>query len=354
MISFHKVQSLIKESEFLRPSVLLAVGTLILLLFSQTPLSAKAGLVVFFSILLFFAGEHFSKKFRPAILVKKEILFYFGIALILISLAALYLNFFAAGGIPLFNSAIRRFLSAPLTYASFLIVPGIIFAIASFDKLKTHNPKLKTIFLIFFAAGMMSLLGFRTEVLAAILGGTFAAYYAGIFDIKELAALFLIALIAFSGVSIVRDASSTFGRLGTTMATFNNLAEYTPIVGGLTHGYVQFADFHRYLSRTPIYSGRVLLSSIIGSRVTSSTTATIFAPPFVDFGAAGMLMFLFFGAVLGAGYKAAKEKKNIYAATHSLLLAFLILSIETGIVDLIVWAYLGFIAVFYLIAHNYS
>ena len=43
--------------------------------------------------------------------------------------------------------------------------------IASFEP-KAHSSKLKTIFLIFFAAAMMSLLGFRTEVLAAIIAGT--------------------------------------------------------------------------------------------------------------------------------------------------------------------------------------
>jgi len=116
---------------------------------------------------------------------------------------------------------------------------------------------------------------------------------------------------------------------------------------------VQFPDIINIPTVTPIYSGRVLISEIIGGRVTSSSTATLFAPPFLDFGFPGLLMFIFFGLILGATYKAAREKKNIYAPLHALLLTFLILGIETGIVDLIVWIYFGFTTLFLIIAHNY-
>src|SRR3989344_4652600 len=167
-----KISTEFKNSIALKPSTLLILGTLFLLFNSSYFPGAKTFLVIIVSIALFYIGEKYSRKFNPTLTIERETLFYFGAGLILISLLALYFNFFAAGGIPLFNSAIRRFLSAPLTYASFLAVPGIIFIIASFEIKKTAHAKLKTFLLIIFAAALMALLGFRTEVLAAILGGT--------------------------------------------------------------------------------------------------------------------------------------------------------------------------------------
>ena len=276
-----KISTEFKNSIALKPSTLLILGTLFLLFNSSYFPGAKTFLVIIVSIALFYIGEKYSRKFNPTLTIERETLFYFGAALILISLAALYFNFFAAGGIPLFNPAIRRFLSGHLTYLSFLIVPGIIFIISSFNR-ETSYLKIKTLFLIFFAAIMMSLLGFRTEVLAAIIAGTLTAYYMEIFNVKELFALFLLAIIAFSGVSFLRSAPETAGRATSTIAVFDLVVERTPLLG-LTDGYVQFADVIALASITPIYSGRVLISSIIGGRVTSSSTATIFAPPFLDF-----------------------------------------------------------------------
>ncbi len=366
-----------KQSIALRPSTLLILGTLFLVFYSSYFPSAKAAFVIAISLLFFYIGEKYSAKLKPTLVLNKEIIFYAGAGLILISLAALYFNFFTAGGIPLFNAALRRFLSGHLTYLSFLIVPGIIFIISSFapdrkpqsvferqredarSKAKSTNrkpsyTKLKALFLIVFAAAMMALLGFRTEVLAAIIAGTLTAYYAEIFDLKELAVLALIALIAFGGLTFVRGASDSTERATATMAVFDTVVERTPMFFGLTNGFVQFADFIAVPTITPIYSGRVLISNILGGRVTSSSTATIFAPPFLDFGVLGLLIFAYFGFILGATYKAAREKKGIYIPLHALLLTFLLLGIETGIVDLIVWAYFGLATIFMVIAHNYK
>ncbi len=351
-MNLRNISNEFKSSIILKPSTLLIIGTLFLLFSSQYSIGLKAFSVIAISVILYYIGERYSKVFNPRLLISRSALFYFGAALILLSLAALYFNLYTAGGIPLFNAALRRFLSGNLTYLSFLIVPGIIFMIASFDKRTTHRSKLKTLFLILFAAGAMSLLGFRTEVLAAIIAGTLTAYYSEIFDVKELLALALLALVAFSGVSYIRNAPEAAGRAGATLAIFDLTVERTPVFG-LTHGFVQFADIISIPTITPIYSGRVLISDLIGGRIAASSTATLYAPPFLDFGFPGLAIFVFFGFLIGATHKAAAEKKNIYSPLHALLLTFLLLGIETGIVDLIVWIYFGFAAIFVIIAHNY-
>lgn len=345
------LSKLFKESEILRPSVLLTIGTLLLLLMSSHVPSPKALGVILLSILFFLAGEQLAfKKFRTKLKLPKDKLFRLGAILFVISLAALYLDFFTAGGIPVFNAVLRRFLSPALTYMAFLMVPAVILMISGVAGKK--HAKLVTLGLMFFAAGMMTLLGFRTEVLAALLASTFTAYYSGVFDFRELALLFLVALVAFTGLSIMRTGSAGFSDRSTlTVAAFDYLVEITPTYG-LTHGYVEFSDIIRYLTKIPMWGGRVLVSSLIGLREGVSTTSTLYGPPFADFGVFGFALFFIFGLLLGSGYKAARTKKNIFAPAHALLLTFLLLGIETGIVDLIVWLYFLTVGILYVVAYE--
>ena len=341
------------QSVLLKPSTILMLGTLALLALSSYVPGWKGISVILASLLAFILGEIAGEwRFRPQMKVSSAKLHYFGLSLIVVSLFALYLDFFTAGGIPFFTPAIRRFLSPVLTSLAFLIVPGTVFTIPT---LKGHKrAKLYTFLLIFFAAAMMTLLGYRTEVLAAIIASMLTAYYCGIFKLRDLGFMTLVAFAAFSGITLLRTgAVANSARASVTFAAFDFLVAKTPILG-LAHGFVQFADFFKLISEIPIYGGRVLASNLIGARVGVSITSTLYGPPYIDFGIFGMLMFFLFGFVLGAGHKAAFSKKGVYAASHSLLLTFLLLGIETGITDLIVWTYFIFISVFYLLAHNYE
>lgn len=337
------------ESEILRPSVLLILGTLFILAVSAHVLALKSITIILIFLVSFYLGEKLGFKiFKPSLKISKERVRTFSLVLFVVSLAALFYSFQTVG-IPLLNSGVRRFLSPSLTYTSFLLVPATILLISALSK---KRAKPLTLFLMFFSAGMMALLGYRTEVLAALIACTLTAYYVGIFKPKDIYILAILALVAFFGTTYIRAGALEFtSRITLSVATFDFLMENTGLLG-LTHGYVQFADFFDILSRTPIYGGRVLVSTLVSGKTTVSMTSTLFGPVFVDFGILGIIIFAYFGVVLGAGYKAAK-KGSLYAACHSILLTFILLGIETGIVDLIVWAYFIFISLFYLIAHNY-
>jgi len=139
-------------------------------------------------------------------------------------------------------------------------------------------------------------------------------------------------------------------RSSITFASLDFLVEETPVLG-LTHGYVQFADVVKLVSKSPVLGGRNLVSMLVGGRSAVSITSTLFGPPFADFGVLALVEFLILGLLAGAGYKAAREKKGAYASAHAIVLTFLLLGIETGITDFIVWLYFALAGGLYLYAY---
>ncbi|MFH1450497.1 MAG: hypothetical protein ABIF92_00765 [archaeon] len=331
----------LKESEVMRPSVLVVFGTLIFVALSAYQLSFAGAAVIILSLGAFVTGDIIGfKKFKGKAKVPGKWMKTVSLAVFLVSLTAIYFDFFTAGGVPLLNESIRRFLNPVLTSLAFLMVPANAMLITTLHDEK--YAKLKTIFFIGFTAGMMALLGYRTEVLAALISGVLVAYYSDIFEFKEIVFFALAALLAMTGMTILRHAGITNYRSATTMAAFDFLVEKTDAIG-LTHGSIQFADFAKIFSKEPVLGGRNLVATIIGSRPAVSITSTLFGPPFADFGFFALIEFFLIGLLTGASYKAAKTRKGAYAAGHAIILTFLLLGIETGITDLIVWTY--FIAV---------
>lgn len=342
-----------EKSELMRPSVLLTIFTLIFIASSDYMPGLKGFLVIAFGIIAFFIGERIAiKKFNAQLNISKDTLFYFGTASLMISLGALYLIFTTAGGIPLFNPHLRPFIDPTLNQLAFLIVPGIVFIVSSFSKEGKYS-RFLTFALIALGVFMTSLHGFRTEVIAAIIAPIVTAYYLGFFKPRDLFIFAIFSLIIFLGVTQIRTGGLGVQRATGTLSAYNFLIDNTPVFG-LTNGYIEFPDFVRLFSVTPVYGGRNLISLIIKGREDASITTTLYGPPHADFGVLSAFVFVFFGLLLGAGYKAAISKKGIYVPTYAILLAFILIGIETGIADRTVWTYFGLIGFFYLLAHNYN
>ena len=322
------------QSELLRPSVLLILGTLLFMGVSVYVPGFKGLVVIVGCLAAFVIGEKIGfKKFKAKLNFDLKKVRTWSLIVFAIALASLHFDFYSAGGIPLFNTAIRRFLNPWLTSIAFLMVPASALLISTLKK----NAKLKTIALILFTAGMMALLGYRTEVLAALISGGLVAYYCEIFEAKEALAIALVAILAFTGMTLMRGGLQNY-RFATTLGAFDFIAEETGSFG-LTHGSVQFADVVKMIAKEPVVGGRHLIASIIGGRPGVSITSTLYGPPFADFGVFALIEFLLLGLLAGGLYKFAKEKKGVFAAAHAIVLTFLLLGIETGITDLIIWIY---------------
>ena len=85
---------------------------------------------------------------------------------------------------------------------------------------------------------------------------------------------------------------------------------------------------------------RTFISQLIGVGG-GSTTPTMIGLPFADFGIAGVVIVgILLGLLFGSGYKTLRRGDIDILPLHALCMAFLILTIETGIADTIVLLYL--------------
>jgi len=115
---------------------------------------------------------------------------------------------------------------------------------------------------------------------------------------------------------------------------------------------VQFADIIKILSEAPVVGGRALTANLVGGRAGVTMTSTLFGPPFIDFGMLAFIEFLVLGLLAGACYSAARNLKGVYSAMHGIVIAFLLLGVETGITDLVIWAYFALAGGFLLYSHS--
>ncbi|MDP7260413.1 MAG: oligosaccharide repeat unit polymerase [archaeon] len=321
----------------LRPSVLLTVFTFIFFLSSSHSISIISFSFVVLCLLLFFAGELLGIRSFTQSSPKKESpnLLNIGYWIYAVALASLHLNFYASGGIPLFQPTIRQFMNPLLTTLSFLIVPASLLIFVGYSNSK--NSKLKMLLVFTATLFFISFTGFRTEVMVFLFSTLLVLHYTNILSRKQLLQLGIFALIFFFALTFIRTGGFDSNRISSTVSAYDFVVSQSGPLGH-TNGFVQFADFIDMFSDLPIYGGRTLISTLVGVRTGVSTTSTLYGPPYADFGFMGSFIFLFFGWILGFGYKAA-SKGSVYAILHSLVLVFLLLGIETGIVDLIVWLY---------------
>jgi oligosaccharide repeat unit polymerase len=335
---------------FFRPSVLLSILTFLFLLASSHSISLISLSFVVLCLLMFFVGELLGIRSFGRKVVKKSLPQALKIAywMYAVSIVSLHLNFYASGGIPLLQPAIRQFMNPLLTTLSFLIVPAALLLMVGYSEHSKSKIRMLAIFAV--TLFLISLTGFRTEVMVFLFSTLLVLRYTGIVSTKQVMQLGILAVLFFFALTLLRTGSFDSNRISSTVSAYDFVVSQSDLTG-YTKGFVQFADFIDIFSSLPIYGGRTLISSLIGVRSGVSTTSMLYGPPYADFGFVGSLIFLFFGWVLGFGYKAA-SKGSGYAILHSLVLVFLLIGIETGIVDLIVWLY--FIAAFSYYKYNES
>ena len=298
----------------------------------------------------FVAGYFFS---RPGEKDSYPIVWKMGVPLFVIGSVAEFANMAYIGEIPLLVPEMRTRLIPALSYISFLVVPACLITISS----ALMRGEKKEAFL-WFTAGifLMSLLGYRTEVFVLMLGTAFCAYYTLYTGgrspgtrrlVKYAIPLALFIVLLNTGVAYFRQTplSESMDRFAFTTQIFSSMADSMGLsVFGTGHGLIH----QSILSSVRIIPGsqtgpRTFISQFFGI-TGGSTTPTIAGIPFVDFGIAGLLaMGLILGLLFGRGYKSLRvwgKGSSDLLPIHALCMAFLIITIETGIADVIVVVYL--------------
>lgn len=292
----------------------------------------------------FLLGYRFS---RPGSRKSYPVVWKLGLPLFIIGAAAEFVNLIHIGTVPLFVPSMRSRMVPVFTYLSFLIVPACIIKIS--DSLLNKKGR-EALGWLLAGTFLISLLGYRTEIFALLLGAFFSAYYikGGAIRLKtavKYGSVFaLVFLLLNVAVFSFREAplTSFMERFSFTTYVFSSIVDH---MGISTFGYSGGLIHTSILSSLRIVPGprigpRTFISQLIGVPV-GSTTPTIIGIPFVDFGMAGILLTgLLLGFLFGSGYKTLRRGSVDLLPIHALCMAFLILTIETGIADAIVLVYL--------------
>ncbi|MBI5252796.1 MAG: oligosaccharide repeat unit polymerase family protein [Euryarchaeota archaeon] len=273
------------------------------------------------------------------------------IAIFLVIIASLSLAYdlFYAGSIPLLNPAARRHLSVTFTMLSSLLVPGGILVISLLGKkleqgqISLREARVYALLAMVVTTGLISLLGYRTQTIVALLGCTAAMYYRRIIGVAEILVAFFSVIFAVSSVGYYRALSegSSIGfmdvigkRIGLTLNIYDYLINRFPL--GVNRGSVLLATFSSFFSFIPgpRLGPRTIVAQIFGVRDVSMTS-TLLGTVVVDFGIPGIIFFtLLLGFAVGLAYSAVKQTGSVLGiAIFSLLIAYTLVGIETGLVD---------------------
>jgi oligosaccharide repeat unit polymerase len=199
-------------------------------------------------------------------------------------------------------------------------------------------------------AFLIGLLGFRTQIIVAILGCGIALYLMRIIGITEVLSAFFLALLAISSVGYLRAAreGTSIGffeilgkRAGLTLSVYDTLVSRFWVFG-VNRGTVAWATFSSFFSFLPgsRLGPRTIVARIFGVR-DISVTSTLYGTVVLDFGIPGILVFsLILGFIIGMAYHAWKKTESPLAVgIYAFLLAYVLVGVETGLVDLNVFLY---------------
>ena len=257
------------------------------------------------------------------------------LSLVIIGILLQIANLIYLGGIPLFSGYLKAHAATRIWLLSYLIfLPSINILIAKYDNKKYYLLFLLGLFL-FVATG------YRTTAMAIVISVFITLYYTKDlpwkYMILAIIAIFILLLVVgyIAVKSIEWQTWSTtpiellFYRAGYTLQVLDRAT----FLQGSTHGQLLYNTLMGFFKSS---DPRVIVgSATLG--YAHSTTSTIFGPALLDFGLYAMLLQMtILGFVINLIYKVQTNVKSIFIAVYAILLAHLIIWIETGPTDLVV------------------
>ncbi len=262
----------------------------------------------------------------------------------LIGYAAFIVQIANVGGIPLLDEQVRRKLSAELNYLSWTTVPGAAFILSS-SKVRRCEA------IIFSIIGFIPslLLAFRTEMIAYILAVLLVLYNRKLIGLGFITTAFIMLIISFIGVGAFRSIAtglvqnpiiSVLYRPTITVAALDTIVRlyaFRPV----TNGYIHLAAISSLkLISGPRYGPRNLIGRYTLGRTDVSTTATLIGGPLLDWGILGVLASsLIYSYMLTLSHRFSRKSEALLGP-YAVIYSYLVVGIETGILDLNVYIYL--------------
>ncbi len=289
--------------------------------------------------------------------IKPKTVLKIGLAMLFIGYLAFTYQIRIAGGIPLFSEDVRRRLLPLYTMTSWSIVPGSLYTISSLKTSRNIEEKAKTRFksLLILVPSLIAviLLAYRTEVVALLIGYLVVAYYMELVSLMEIGIAVIMSSLLYLGISVLRYwlIGVAFSPLQTVLirntVTCSNLdlliEKYG--IGGLTKGSLHWAvlsSMFRSLPGPKIAPRRIVAFLLRGTPYISMTS-TLYGPLIIDFGLIGaLIILLLYGFIIGLGYGLSmKPNCKPLLGPYSTMIAYTIVAVETGLLDLNVYIYIA-------------
>ena len=260
------------------------------------------------------------------------------LSLVIIGILLQIVNLIYLGGIPLFSGYLKARAATRIWLLSYLIfLPSINILIAKYDNRKYY---------LLFILGLLLFVatGYRTTAMAIVISVLITSYYTKDLPRKYLilsviAIFILLVAVGYVAVKSIewQTWSSTpiellFYRAGYTLQVLDHAA----FMQGSTHGQLLYNTLMGFFKSS---DPRVIVGSATLGKA-HSTTSTIFGPALLDFGLYAMLLQMtILGFIINLIYKVQINVKNIFIALYAILMAHLIIWIETGPTDLVVFLF---------------
>ena len=260
------------------------------------------------------------------------------LSLVIIGIVLQIVNLIYLGGIPLFSGYLKARAATKIWLLSYLIfLPSINILLAKYDNKKYY---------LLFILGLLLFVstGYRTTAMAIVISVLITLYYTKDLPWKYLIlsiiAIFIL-LIAVGYIAVISiewqawritPFELLFYRAGYTLQVLDRVV----FMQGSTHGQLLFNTLMGFFKST---DPRVIVgSATLG--YAHSTTSTIFGPALLDFGVYAMLVQMtILGFIINIIYKVQINVKSIFIGLYAILMAHLIIWIETGPTDLVVFLF---------------
>ncbi len=323
----------------------LPLGFLLFFMLSLVRISEVTFLLFFLTLLSMLLGITLARAEEDLeVRNARGVVLLLGIAMFLIGYASFVVQLAKVGGIPLLDEQVRRNLSPVLNYLSWTTIPGAAFILSSSNLRKCDA-------IAFSLLGFIPslLLAFRTGMIAYLLAVALVLYKRRMIGRGFIITALLLAAISFVGIGTFRSMAtglvqnpllSVLYRPTITVAALDTMVR---IYGmrPVTNGYIHLAAISSLgLISGPRYGPRNLIGRYTMGRTDVSTTATLIGGPLLDWGLIGaLLMSLMYSYILALSQRFS-ERSGPLLGPYAVMYSYMMVGIETGILDLNVYIYL--------------
>ncbi len=322
----------LNKLDLTKPYIIFPFFTLFFIILGISGFSLNSLVIYSLFFVAFYIGSYKASEEKSK--SKHEWIWQTGKWLLLIGVVAELINFTFIGTVPLLEPQLKALQFPPLTMLSFLVVPGglILFT----KNLKEHR-FIEGIIWFLLALFAISLTAFKTEIFVLLLSGFFVFY-----RFSKRRNFLNVLMIVGTIFLLVYLTNINYGlRASVTMGIFSSMSEDLTLFGE-SHGVLTQSIFSSIgLAPGPNKGPRGLISDISGIEGVT-TTPTVLGIPYFDFGLVGIILL---GLLFGYLFTKGSNGTGGLVPVHALNLSFLLLSIETGIGDIIVVFYLVLYAV---------